>query len=237
MPLGYANGSYLHAAGTRASFESASAQLEREGYPAIVVNWGDREYETQVRVFLERYVTADNIRGRKVYGQSVVWNGTRYYRISDEGVVAVPSTGAPHVARRAADLAYPYNSNTPARRRLVQIAAAHDLAPTGDNFDEPWHFEKKGNPGAVTGSPASSSKPTPAAPKPPQPYSIGDAPMFIAAISPGLHPTYNGWFIIQDGRATVLSGNGGNAAQKAGIAVIPYDDKNAVAQLVRQYQF
>lgn len=165
MPLGFANGTYLAASGTRSSFASASAQLEREGHPAIVVNWGDREYQTQVDVFLERYVTAANVRGRKVYS-TATWNGTRYYRISNAGVVAPPSPTAPHVARRAADLAYPYNTNTAARRRLVQIAPAHDLTAAGDNFGEPWHFEKKGSPGAVTGSAASVSVPAPAPARP-----------------------------------------------------------------------
>jgi hypothetical protein len=160
MTLRFANGAYCKASGTRDSFGRASDQLEREGHPAITILSGDREYEDQKRIFLERYVTANNIRGRRVY-DTRRWNGVTWYRISAAGTVAIPGTSN-HESRRAADLGAPYNNrHSAAHRRLQQIAAHHGLKWTGVNFSEDWHWENVGNLGQI-GSAAGAAASTPA---------------------------------------------------------------------------
>lgn len=146
--LGFASGAYLRASGTRDAFGRASDQLVREGYPAIVVNSGDREYAEQVAIFLLRYVQVGDVRGRRVYDIRY-WNGVAWYRVSADGTVAVPGTSN-HESRRAADLAWPYNNrNTAAHRRLQQIAAQYGLKWTGVNFSEDWHWEFLGGLGFI----------------------------------------------------------------------------------------
>ncbi|MDF2506270.1 MAG: hypothetical protein K0Q52_129 [Microbacterium sp.] len=148
MTVRFANGAYCKASGTRDAFGRASDQLEREGHPAITIISGDREYEDQKRIFLERYVTAGNIRGRRVY-DTRKWLGVTWYRISAAGTVAVPGTSN-HESRRAADLAAPYNNrHSAAHRRLQQIAAQYGLKWTGINFSEDWHWEFLGLLGSI----------------------------------------------------------------------------------------
>ena len=57
----------------------------------IIVSSGIRTYEEQKKIFLERYVLAGNINGRKVY-DTRVWDGKTWYRISSAGTVAPPGS-------------------------------------------------------------------------------------------------------------------------------------------------
>lgn len=150
--LRFAGSSYFRAAGTRDAFGRASDHMVREGFPAITITSGDREYATQVSIFLSRYVQAGDVRGRRVYDVRY-WNGVAWYRISSAGTVAVPGTSN-HESRRAGDLGYPYNNrNTAAHKRLQQIAHLYGLKWTGINFAEDWHWENVGALGVI-GSPA-----------------------------------------------------------------------------------
>lgn len=89
----------------------------------------------------------------------------------------------------------------------------------------------------TSGAPASATKPNPSTPAPQELEPIGELPMFIAAIPKNFHPIYNGWFLVTDGVAIVLSGQGGKDAKAQGIPVIPFDDQNVVDQLVRKISF
>lgn len=162
MSVRYANGSFFRASGTRKAFDALSARLRQLGHPAITVNFGDRSDAEAERLFLERYRTKANIKGRRVYDIRY-WRGVAWYRISPEGTVAVPGT-SPHQKMRAGDLAYPYNSRyTAAHRAAQQLAAEFDIVWTGKNFGEDWHWEYLGALGVVgtasTGG-SSSSKPS-----------------------------------------------------------------------------
>ncbi|MDQ1113923.1 hypothetical protein QE418_003371 [Microbacterium testaceum] len=152
--LRYSSGAVLEGSNVREALETASAILVAEGYPAIVVVDGDRSYDKQVQVFLERYVLVGNVGGRRVYDFRW-WEGRQYARVSPEGTVAAPSRTAPHVARLAADLGWPYNNrSTGAHRRLQQIGPGLGLTWTGVNFGEDWHWESSRGVGRV-GMPAS----------------------------------------------------------------------------------
>lgn len=170
--LQYRGSAHLAAAYTRAAFEAASDWMVANGYPPIVVVDGDRSYEWQVQVFLSRYVLAWQVGGRRVYDQRW-WEGRLYSRISPAGTVAAPSRTAPHVAKRGADLGYPYNDRTTgAHRKLQAVAHLFDLEWTGRNFAEDWHWEKRGAVGPVGSTSGSNSKPLPVPPPPPKPLPI-----------------------------------------------------------------
>jgi hypothetical protein len=160
--LRYASGAILTGTNLREALEIASAILVAEGYPPIPVVDGDRSYEAQVAVFLERYALAANIGGRRVYDWRT-WNGALYGRISPEGTVAPPSRTAPHVAKIAADLGAPYNNRfTAAHARLQQIGPGLGLVWTGRNFGEDWHWETNRGVGQITAAASvSAALPTP----------------------------------------------------------------------------
>lgn len=157
--LRYTSGSVLHGSNIREALEAASAILVAEGYPAITIVSGDREYDEQVAIFLARYVLTSQVNGRRVYDFRW-WEGRQYARISSAGTVAAPSPTAPHIARIAADLGYPYNDrSTAAHRRLQQIAPGLGLSWTGRLFGEDWHWETTRGVGRIdtSGSPAGSA--------------------------------------------------------------------------------
>mgnify|MGYP002723424092 CR=1 FL=1 len=113
----------------------------------LLVMSGIRTYQEQVDIFLSRYVTASNINGRKVY-DTRVWNGTRYYRISAAGTVAVPGTSNHEIQGSNAAVDFGDSgrdpgvsvANTERANWLKANAPAYDLIPEGYNFREPWHY-------------------------------------------------------------------------------------------------
>lgn len=148
MPIRYAGNAYNSAAGTRTAFAGLSAELEAEGHPAIVVLDGDREKADQLRIWYERMTL--NPGSRKVYG-TAWWQGKKWYRIHPDAV-GVPDTSN-HEKRRANDLAWPYNSDTPAHRRGQVLAKRHNITCEGMGFREWWHWTFWGPLGTI-GTPA-----------------------------------------------------------------------------------
>lgn len=155
--LRYTSGAVLNGSNLREALEAASAILVAEGFPAIPIVSGDREYDEQVAIFLARYVPSNQVNGRRVYDFRW-WEGRQWARISPAGTVAAPSRTAPHVAKIAADLGWPYNDrSTAAHRRLQQIAPGLGLDWTGRNFGEDWHWETTRGVGRIgAGQPAST---------------------------------------------------------------------------------
>lgn len=124
----------------------------------------------QKDIFLRRYVTAANIRGRKVY-DTRVWNGVRYYRISSAGTVAVPGTSNHEVqgTNAAVDLydtgsdAGITSKNSVRGRWLRANEKNYDMEPEGDSFNEGWHHKMKNIFRAVpkpSGGSSTPAKPT-----------------------------------------------------------------------------
>lgn len=158
MSIRYAGDSYNLATGTRDAFAALSADLEREGLPAMVVNDGDRERQDEIDVFLSRF--REQRTGGGPYGDVRMWEGRRYVRFSPLGTVAPPGTGN-HGKRRANDLGYPYNSDTAAHRRAQVLAKRHNITCEGMSFREWWHWTFWGALGAI-GTPAGSGSSKPA---------------------------------------------------------------------------
>lgn len=118
----------------------------------VLVTSAIRTYEEQKRIFLERYVTAGNIRGRKVY-DTRWWNGQLWYRISAAGTVAVPGTSNHEVqgAKAAVDIRDTgsnagITSKNSARGRWIRDWCRRTglLIASGDSFGEGWHFDVPG---------------------------------------------------------------------------------------------
>ncbi|WP_454112840.1 hypothetical protein [Microbacterium maritypicum] len=149
MPIRYAPGKYNRAAGTRNAFGALSADLEREGLPALYVNDGDREPQEEINVFLARYRSQAS--GGGAYNDVRWWHGERYVRVSSLGTVAVPGSGN-HGKRRANDVAYPYSANTAAHRRAQVLAKRHNITCEGMGFREWWHWTYWGPLGAIDAS-------------------------------------------------------------------------------------
>ncbi len=121
------------------------------GVHAIVTS-AIRTYAEQEAIFRERYVTAGNVNGRKVY-DTRVWNGVRWYRISAAGTVAVPGTSnheiqgdkaAVDIRDTGSDAGITVASS--ARGRWIRDWARRTglLIASGDGFGEGWHFDVPG---------------------------------------------------------------------------------------------
>jgi peptidoglycan hydrolase-like protein with peptidoglycan-binding domain len=143
--------------------ERLDADLRKKFGVRLVARSAIRTKEEQTKIFLDRYVTAGNINGRKVY-DTRVWNGTRYYRISPAGTVAVPGTSNHEIQgdRAAVDIA---DSGSDAGitvrgskrgQWIRQNAGNYGLVASGDGFGEGWHFDMPGINRAVPGSTAST---------------------------------------------------------------------------------
>jgi len=156
----YVDGSYNRASGTRDAFGGLSAQLVREGYPEMTVISGDREPADQLKIWYERMTLTPG--NRKVYGTER-WQGKTWYRIHPIKV-GVPETSN-HEKRRANDLAYPYNSDTPAHRRAQKLAPNYGITCEGMGFREWWHWTHWGPLGTI-GAPASAGGASSATPEP-----------------------------------------------------------------------
>lgn len=124
----------------------AAAFWARFGLVLLVMS-AIRTYQEQVDIFLSRYVTASQINGRKVY-DTRVWNGTRYYRISPLGTVAVPGTSNHEIQGSNAAVDFGDSgrdagvavAGTERANWLKANAPDYDFIPEGYNFREPWHY-------------------------------------------------------------------------------------------------
>lgn len=131
----------------------------------IKVRSGIRLHLEQRDIFLRRYVTAGNIRGRRVY-DTRVWNGVRYYRISSAGTVAVPGSSNHEIqgTRAAVDLydtgkdAGVTSAGSTRSNWLRANASKYGLVPSGFGFREPWHYDVLNIFAAVPGNGSSGSK-------------------------------------------------------------------------------
>ena len=129
---------------TARAFANLKAAFEK-AFPGIYlrVNSGYRSYEDQVKIFLQRYVTFENINGRRVYDERR-WNGTLYYRISPVGTVAQPGTSN-HSDGRSIDI-YDTGADPGVTKRgtvrdkwMEAHAKDYGFDNEGYNFSEAWH--------------------------------------------------------------------------------------------------
>lgn len=146
--------------------ERLNFDLKRLFGVEVRVTSGIRLEQEQIDIFLQRYVTAGNVRGRRVY-DTRVWNGVRYYRVSPAGTVAVPRTSNHEIQGdvAAADLRDTGNdagiaTKGSARANWLRANAwRYDMEPEGYNFNEAWHYKMRNIFNAVPGTPAGPSAP------------------------------------------------------------------------------
>lgn len=113
----------------------------------VRVTSGIRTRQEHINIFLARYVTAGNVRGRRVY-DTRVWKGVRYYRISSIGTVAVPGYSNHEVQGTAAavdlrDTGRDGGIATMGSKRSNWLRAncgKYGMDPEGFNFGEAWHY-------------------------------------------------------------------------------------------------
>lgn len=148
-------------------------RLDHDIYNAFGVRIGAtsgiRTHQEQINIFLDRYVTAGNINGRRVY-DTRWWNGQLWYRISSAGTVAVPGTSNHEIqgSRAAVDI-YDTGSdagitvkNSVRGRWLRAREHLYDMDPEGDGFAEGWHHRISNIFNTPPGTPAGGgSKPVP----------------------------------------------------------------------------
>lgn len=152
-------GESLQGSNIRDCLGRVSDLLVSRGYAPITVVSGTRLLAWQEAIFRDRYVTAGNVRGRRIY-DTVTWQGQVWYRISAAGRVAPPNPSAPHVRNVAADLGYPYNVYGAARNAMLQaikdLGLAGILVNTGTGFGEVWHWEVMNGAGTIGGGGSSA---------------------------------------------------------------------------------
>jgi hypothetical protein len=125
---------------------------------------GIRLAAEQEAIFRARYVTAGNVRGRRVY-DTRMWRGVRWYRISSAGTVATPGNSNHEIqgTKAAVDIrdtgADAGISVRGSRRGKWMRANAHrfGLIASGDGFGEGWHFDVLNVFAAVPGAPTTSN--------------------------------------------------------------------------------
>lgn len=136
----YASGRYHRASGTRNAFQVWGADLVAEGYPEPVVNSGDREEVLQEQIFREAYVPSSGPKDVGPFNDRRFWPGHGYWkRVKGNATIAAPGASN-HEKRRASDLAYPYDRDTPAHRRGLVLAKRHNITCEGMGFREWWHW-------------------------------------------------------------------------------------------------
>lgn len=122
--------------------------LRRSFGVALIANSGIRTAQEQIDIFLSRYVTAGNVKGRYVY-DTRWWNGQLWYRISAAGTVAAPGSSNHEIqgSRAAVDIADTgatggiTNRNSIRGVWLRQNAWRYGMVASGDGFGEGWHFD------------------------------------------------------------------------------------------------
>lgn len=118
----------------------------------VIVASAIRTYAEQERIFRERYVTAVNVDGRRVY-DTRVWRGVRWYRISAAGTVAVPGTSnheiqgdkaAVDIHDSGRDAGITVRTSTRGKWIRDWCRRTGLLIASGDGFGEGWHFDVPG---------------------------------------------------------------------------------------------
>lgn len=115
----------------------------------VIVTSAIRTYARQEQIFRERYVTAGDISGRRVY-DTRVWKGIRWYRISPAGTVAVPGTSnheiqgtkaAVDIRDTGSDAGITVRNSVRGRWFREWCRRFGLLIASGDGFGEGWHFD------------------------------------------------------------------------------------------------
>ncbi|UVK59181.1 endolysin [Microbacterium phage Librie] len=135
-----------------------NADLRRLFGVGLQANSGIRLPQEQIDIFLQRYVRAGDVKGRRVY-DTRWWNGVLWYRISAAGTVAVPGTSNHEIQgdKAAVDIqdtgadAGITNRNSVRGRWIRANAGNYGLIASGDGFGEGWHFDIVGIWRAVPG--------------------------------------------------------------------------------------
>lgn len=130
--------------------ERLNADFKKRWGLEIIVSSGIRLHQEQIDIFLQRYVTANKINGRKVY-DTRVWNGVRYYRISSAGTVAVPGYSNHEVqgTNGAVDIRDTGNDagvatwGSARQKWVAERAHLYDMDWEGRFFNEAWHYKMK----------------------------------------------------------------------------------------------
>lgn len=143
-----------------AAFDRLAAAFRNAHGLTLHVSSGTRTTQDQINIFLSRYVTAGAVGGRYVY-DTRVWNGTRYYRVSSAGTVAVPGTSnheenGPNGPRSIDIRDSGSNAGVTSRGSARDIwmannAGAYGFENEGYNFGEPWHKTFRGSIGGGGG--------------------------------------------------------------------------------------
>lgn len=128
--------------------ERLNADVKRMFGVEVRVTSGIRLAQEQIDIFLSRYVTAANIRGRRVY-DTRVWRGTRYYRISSAGTVAVPGTSNHEIQGNSGavdlrDTGRDGGLATAGSKRSNWLRAnchSYGMVAEGFGFNEAWHYK------------------------------------------------------------------------------------------------
>lgn len=137
------------------------ADLRKNFGVGLVCNSGIRTNQEQIDIFLSRYVTAGNVKGRHVY-DTRWWNGQLWYRVSAAGTVAPPGSSNHEIqgTTAAVDIqdtgatAGITSKNSERGRWIRANAPNYDMVASGDGFGEGWHFDIKNIFNAVPGQPA-----------------------------------------------------------------------------------
>lgn len=162
----YASGRYHRASGTRNAFAAWGSELVAAGYPEPVVNSGDREEALQEQIFREAYVPSSDPRDVGPFNDRRYWPGHGYWkRVKGNATIAAPGASN-HEKRRASDLAYPYDRDTPAHRHGQVLAKRHNITCEGMGFREWWHWTFWGALGVIDAAAGGASS-TPAKPAEP----------------------------------------------------------------------
>lgn len=143
------------------AFQRMRTDFKRDTGCDLYISSGTRTAQEQINIFLSRYVTAANVRGRKVY-DTRTWNGVLYYRISSAGTVAVPRTsnheeGGPNGPRSIDIRDSGSDSGVTVRGSsrdlwMQRNASKYGFENEGYNFGEPWHKTYRGTIGGGGGS-------------------------------------------------------------------------------------
>jgi hypothetical protein len=147
--------------------ERLNAKLKRQFGVEVRVTSGIRLRQEQIDIFLERYVTAANVRGRRIY-DTKTWRGVRYFRISSAGTVAVPGSSFHEIQGRNAALDLRDTGPGPgiatmgsARSNWLRAnCGTCDMDPEGFRFGEAWHFRIHNVFEDVAGAPLGGPAPT-----------------------------------------------------------------------------
>ena len=138
-----------------ADYDRMNAAFQ-QAFPGIAlrINRGSVTYEEQKAVFLSRYVTAGNVRGRKVY-DTRWWEGQLWYRISSAGTVAQPKTSNHEIdgpnGPRSIDISDTGSTagvsvrGSVRDRWMEQHAGEFEFENEGYKFNETWHKTNRGS--------------------------------------------------------------------------------------------